>query len=61
MIRFEVISPNKAIHLKVINRTLVEGVDHILVLPRVDMDLVPVLEEHVFYVGSLAINKWRAL
>lgn len=48
MTKFEVIHPSRTIHLREINRTLAKGVHLTLVLPRVDVDLVPVLEEHVF-------------
>lgn len=50
--RVEVSSSSRTIHLRVISRTLVEGVHHILVLPRVVVELVPVLEEHVFMWSS---------
>lgn len=51
MTRVEVNSPSRVFHIKVINKTLAEGVHHTLVLPRVDLDRVKILE-HVFHVVS---------
>ena len=45
MTRVEVKSPRRVIHLRVISRTLVEGVHRILVLPRVGVNLVPISKE----------------
>lgn len=61
MTRSKVSNPNIVIHLRVVNRALVGGVHLTLVLPRVDMDLVPVSKEHVFVVVSLAIDQWSVL
>ena len=56
MTRAKTNSFSRVSHLKIVSKVVEKGVHLILILPRVDVVLVPILEEHISLVVNSAID-----